>query len=215
MLHKILLVLPSDSMVTLCMAKHYSQNHLVLLLLIAIAILNLPAVSATTSNQEVDAIIQALVHKGGFTIWGKLFANMKTRPVLPAKATLFVPTDAALSHLPYATDMNRYLIPYHITPQHHLLFSDLCHLKPLSLLPTLVPSKTVLITSTLPTNYRVDNSLIIHPNLYLSSHIAVHGINRILDLHPQRSKMAPLLRVGDVLRAANTCAAASTCQQHR
>ncbi|KAK1398797.1 FAS1 domain-containing protein [Heracleum sosnowskyi] len=191
------------------MAKHYSQNLLVVLLLVtAIAILNLPSISATTSNQEVDALVETLVRKGGFTIWAKLFANSKTRPVLPRKATLFVPTDAALSHLRYATDMDPYLIPYHITPEHHLLFSDLCHLKPLSLLPTLVPSKTILITSTLSANYMVDNSLVTHPNLYLSPHISVHGINRILDLHPQRSKMPPLLRVGDVLGAANTLAAA-------
>ncbi|KAK1359836.1 FAS1 domain-containing protein [Heracleum sosnowskyi] len=189
------------------MAKHYSQKLLVVLLLTAITILNLPSISATTSNQEVDAIVKALVQKGSFTIWAKLFANSKTRPVLPKNATLFVPTDAALSHLRYATDMDPYFIPYHITPQRHLLFSDLCHLKPFSLLPTLVPSKTILITSTLASNYKVDNSLITHPNLYLSPRIAVHGINRILDLHPQRSKMPALLRVGDVLGAANTHAA--------
>ncbi|KAL8149115.1 FAS1 domain-containing protein SELMODRAFT_448915-like [Apium graveolens] len=197
------------------MAKqYYSHNLLVVLLFVltSITILNLPSVSATmSSNEEVDDIIKALVQKGGFTIWAKLFANSKTRPILPTKATLFVPTDDALSHLRYATDMNRYFIPYHITPQHRLLFSDLCHLKPLSLLPTLVRSKNIVVTSTLPTNYRLDNSLITHPNLYVSPHIAVHGINRILDLHPQRSKMLPLLRVGDDFRAANSCAAVNTC----
>ncbi|KAK1395526.1 FAS1 domain-containing protein [Heracleum sosnowskyi] len=100
--------------------------------------------------------------------------------------------------------MNPYLVACHITPVHHLLYSDLCHLKPLTLLPTLVPSKTILITSTLSSNYRIDNALITHPNLYISSRIVVHGIDRILDLHPQRSKMPPLLHVGNVLGAASS-----------
>ncbi|WOH01557.1 hypothetical protein DCAR_0520941 [Daucus carota subsp. sativus] len=196
------------------MAKYYSANLLVLLLLTAITSLNLHSTSAATtpstlplSTHEAAAIVEALIEKGGFTIWAKLFANSKTRPLLPAKATIFVPTDAAMSHLHYATDMDPYLIPYHVTPKHHLLYSELYHLKPLSLLPTLVPSKTILITSTSPSNYRVDNSLITHPNLYLSPRIAIHGINKILDLHPQRSKMLPLVRAGDVLEAANSHAA--------
>lgn len=173
------------------MVKPYSLNPL-LLFFIALVILNIPSIYATTesstcpsSNQEVDAIIDALLRQGGFTIWAKLLKTSKTRPLIPLNATMFVPTDAAISHLRYAADMNPYLVPYHITPKHHLLFSDLCHLKPLSLLPTLVPSKTILITSTLLSSYKVDNAIISHPNIYLSPKIAVHGIARILDLHPR------------------------------
>ncbi|KAK1395524.1 FAS1 domain-containing protein [Heracleum sosnowskyi] len=195
------------------MAKYYCFLN-PFLLLTTLTILNLCSISATTSttlppsNQEVDAIIETLVQKGGFRIWAKLLAASKTRPVFPPNyATLFVPTDAAIARLRYATDMNPYAIACHITPQ-LLLFSDLCHLKPFSLLSTLVPSKTILITSTLSSNYRLDNALITDPNLYLSSHIAVHGIDCILDLNTQRSTMPPLLRVGNALGAAHSQAGA-------
>lgn len=176
------------------MAKLYALN-LLPFLFIALTILNLSSISAIdSSNQEIDAVIEALRSDGNFTIWAKLLEISKARLVLPTNATIFVPSDAAISHLSYATDTHPYLIPYHINPslipyhittEHHLLLSDLYHLKPLSLLPTLVPRKTIVITSTLLSSYKIDNAIITHPDIYLSSQLVVHGINRILDLHPQ------------------------------
>ena len=174
------------------MAKH--NFHI--LLFIALIILNLNSISATPSptlppsnrkvdtiieeDKEIDAMIEALVYQGGYTIWAKFLADLKTKHVFLTNATLFLPSDAAISRLQLSYDegtgINPYrLIPYHITPKHHLLFSDLCHLKPLTLLPTLVALKTIVITSTIPSNYMIDNSRITHPNLYTSSRIVVHG----------------------------------------
>lgn len=203
------------------MVKPYTLN-LLPFLFIALTILNLSSISATissseSSDQEIDAVIEALRCNANyetfscdsnFSIWIKLLEISKGRLVLPKNATMFAPTDAAISHLSYATDLSPYLIPYHITPKHHLLLPDLYELKPLSLLPTLVPWKTILITSTLPSSYKIDNAVITHPDIYLSSRLVVHGINRILDLHPQRSSMPPLLRAGNVLEARSSPAPA-------
>ncbi|KAL8108547.1 hypothetical protein AgCh_024863 [Apium graveolens] len=144
-------------------------------------------------DQEVDSIVDTLLRQGSFKIWAKLLKTSKNKLVIPlsGRATMFVPTDAA--HLHYTPATYPYYIPYHITPKHRLFFSHLCTLKPLSLLPTLIPSKAILITSTLPSSYKVDKAIITHPNLYLSPNIAVHGINRILDLHTQRSSVPNVL----------------------
>ncbi|KAK1372119.1 FAS1 domain-containing protein [Heracleum sosnowskyi] len=158
--------------------------------------------TARSDQEEVDAVIKTLLCQGGFTIWAKLLDVSKTKLVLTVNATMFVPTDAAIMDLRYATEMNPSLIPYHVTPKHHLLLSDLYHLKPLTLLPTLVPWKTILITSTLLSNYKIDNAIITQTDIYVSSRLVVHGINHILDLNPQRSSMPPLLRSGNVLGAS-------------
>ncbi|WOG82231.1 hypothetical protein DCAR_0101393 [Daucus carota subsp. sativus] len=192
------------------MAKNYSLNFL--FFFIALIIFNLPSLHATTTtslsplpplNQEIDAVIEALLCESNyeallcesnFTIWAHLLNVSKTQLVLPVNATMFAPTDAAISHL---AELNPHLIPYHVTPNHHLLFSRLLNLEPLSLLPTLVPDKTILITSTLPWSYKVDKAIITQPNIYISSRLVVHGIDHVLDLHPQRSSMPPLLRAGN------------------
>ncbi|WOG83922.1 hypothetical protein DCAR_0103100 [Daucus carota subsp. sativus] len=193
------------------MAKNYSLNFLIFF--IALVIFNLPSLHATPSSplpplnqEETDAVIKALLCESNyeaqlcesnFTIWAHLLNISKTQLVLPVNATMFAPTDAAITHL---AELNAHLIPYHITPNHHLLFSHLLNLKPLSLLPTLVPDKTILITSTVPWSYKVDKAIITQPNIYISSRLVVHGIDHVLDLHPQRSSMPPLLRAGNQAR---------------
>ncbi|KAK1372121.1 hypothetical protein POM88_038213 [Heracleum sosnowskyi] len=62
--------------------------------------------SARSDQEEVDAVIKTLLCQGGFTIWAKLLDVSKTKLVLPVNATMFVPTDAAIMDLRYATEMN-------------------------------------------------------------------------------------------------------------
>ncbi|KAE8706326.1 Splicing factor 3B subunit 5/RDS3 complex subunit 10 [Hibiscus syriacus] len=105
--------------------------------------------------------------------------------MLPLSATLFVPSEDSIFPFPLSASFptsttaaaaaDPLINPYHIVPQ-RLTFSQLALFKPLSRLPTLLPSKSILVTNTSPSNFTVDASHIIHPDLYLTSSIAVHGI---------------------------------------
>ncbi|KAL4352762.1 hypothetical protein GQ457_06G015630 [Hibiscus cannabinus] len=52
---------------------------------------------------------------------------------------------------------------------------------PFSLLPTLLPSKSILVTNTTPSNFTLNDSHISHPDLYLPTAITVHGITSLFN----------------------------------
>ncbi|XP_059626634.1 uncharacterized protein LOC132269457 [Cornus florida] len=98
----------------------------------------------------------------------------------PLAATLFIPSNDAISHFPTATlNFDPFIILYHIAPQ-RLSFSDLRRFKTHTRPPTLLPSKTILITNNSPFNFTINDSPISHPDLYATT-VSVHGIKTILD----------------------------------
>ncbi|CAK9147462.1 unnamed protein product [Ilex paraguariensis] len=143
-----------------------------------------PPPPAELQAQQLNNIIDALIGAGDFAGWANILSS--TDPsTLPLSSTLFIPGNEALSHLPTDTatgmeNFEAFLIPYHIVPQ-RLSFSDLQLFKTSTRLPTLLPSKTILITNNSLSNFTIDDSIVSHPDIYLNSAMAVHGIGAILD----------------------------------
>ncbi|TXG48237.1 hypothetical protein EZV62_027531 [Acer yangbiense] len=116
----------------------------------------------------------------------------------PVWATFFIPSDSSEESSP-AVDRMAMVMAYHIVSQ-RLSFSELCLLKPLSRLPTLVPTKSILITNNSISNFTLDDSLVSHPDLYTTSTFVVHGIQTFLnysvyggaDNHPFSPPLPPL-----------------------
>ncbi|GMJ03870.1 hypothetical protein HRI_004056200 [Hibiscus trionum] len=144
-----------------------------------------PAPPPPLHQHQVNNIIDALIGAGDFNNWASMLSASHFF-MLPLSATLFIPSDDSLFTflVPFPTstttsttsaDVDHLIIPYHIVPQ-RLTFSQLSLFKPFSRLPTLLPSKSILVTNTSPSNFTLDASHISHPDLYLTSAIAVHGI---------------------------------------
>ncbi|KAH7837236.1 hypothetical protein Vadar_011478 [Vaccinium darrowii] len=133
----------------------------------------------------LENIVSALLNAGNFRHWATLLSATNSSSLPPlTTATLFIPSDQALSHFPTPTStpfsFDPFLIPYHIIPQ-RLPFSDLQLFQTLTRLPTLLPSNSILITKNSHSNFSVDGSQITHPDLYVNSAVAVHGIQNVLD----------------------------------
>lgn len=128
-------------------------------------------------EDELHNIFTALSDHNDFTSWGLLLAGHSTRPVFPDQATLFVPLNAAMLGLRYGIDIDHDLILFHIIPQ-RLSFDKLRALETLSTLPTLLPSKSLQITAT-SLNFTIQNTFVTHPDIYLSSVFAVHGVEHV------------------------------------
>ncbi|GAV57258.1 hypothetical protein CFOL_v3_00796 [Cephalotus follicularis] len=122
--------------------------------------------------------MDALIGAGDFSTWSSLL-TAASPSTLPLSATLFIPADGSTTTTS-TFGMDPFIFPYHIVPQ-RLTFSDLRLLRPLSRLPTLLPSMSILITNTSLTNFTLDNSLLSHPDMYTTAAVSVHGISTILD----------------------------------
>ncbi|CAH1440817.1 unnamed protein product [Lactuca virosa] len=144
-------------------------------------------------QQQLKNIIDALIGAGDFAAWANILFNPKinssiptstTAALIPTTATMFVPGNDALSHLSAsatgAYNFDPFIIPYHILPQ-RLTFSELQLFKTQTRLPTLLPSKTIIITNNTPSNFTIDDSLIMQPDIYQNPAVCVHGIAAILD----------------------------------
>ncbi|PWA84010.1 FAS1 domain-containing protein [Artemisia annua] len=160
-----------------------------------------PPPSPTTTNspsiqqEQLKNIINALIGAGDFATWANIlfnptsnatFPTSSTSNFLPTQATLFVPGNDALSHLTEsatgAYTFDPFIIPYHILPQ-RLSFNDLKMFKVHTRLPTLLPSKTIVITNNTNGVFSVDDALVMQPDLYTSGGVCVHGVDKILDYH--------------------------------
>ncbi|XP_073290291.1 FAS1 domain-containing protein SELMODRAFT_448915-like [Primulina huaijiensis] len=133
-----------------------------------------------TKESQMNKIIDALIGAGDFAGWANMLSSTDPSS-LPLTATLFIPSNDAISQfqLPSAT-ANPFLIPYHIVPQ-RLTFSDLRQFKTHTRLPTLLPSKYILITNNSPSNFTVDDSQITHPDIFVNPAFSLHGIKNVLD----------------------------------
>ncbi|KAM7279647.1 hypothetical protein ACFE04_006781 [Oxalis oulophora] len=130
--------------------------------------------SAMTQGQLMN-IFEALIGAGGdFNSWSNTISSVAAS--LPLSATIFLPADDSFFH----TSVDPYIFPYHIVPQ-RLDFSQLRLLSPRYRLPTLVPGKTILITSNSAANFTLDDTVLSHPDLYTTPAIVVHGISTLFD----------------------------------
>ncbi|KAJ4702790.1 FAS1 domain containing protein [Melia azedarach] len=175
-----------------------------------------PSSSATPAtpqqDQQLNNIIDALIGAGDFNT----LTNIISSSSFSLSATFFVPSDD------FRLPLDPFTLSYHIVPQ-RLTFSDLCLLRPFSRLPTLLPGKSILVTNNSAANFTVDDSPLSHPDLYLTSSIAVHGIQNSLDysvyggpqpLSPPPPPPAPASRdffvqEGEVTGGGNTSDAAA------
>ncbi|KAK3030865.1 hypothetical protein RJ639_037322 [Escallonia herrerae] len=130
-------------------------------------------------EQQLSNIIDALIGAGDFSAWANILSNADLS-TLPLSATLFIPSSTALSSTTATVTFDPFMIPYHIVPQ-RLSFSDLQLFKTHTRLPTLLPSKTLLITNNSPANFTIDSSPVTHPDIYANSAVCVHGIKTLLD----------------------------------
>ncbi|KAL0398188.1 UNVERIFIED_CONTAM: hypothetical protein Sradi_2162100 [Sesamum radiatum] len=142
-----------------------------------------PPPLAEIQENQLHNIIDALIGTGDFVGWANLLSS--TDPsAFPLTATLFIPSNDAVSHLPSANtagiDYDPFLIPYHIIPQ-RLTFSDLQQFRVHSRLPTLLPSKYIVITNNSSSNFTVDDSQITQADIFVNVAFSVHGIEKVLD----------------------------------
>ncbi|GJU51151.1 FAS1 domain-containing protein [Tanacetum coccineum] len=152
-----------------------------------------PPNSPYIQQEQLKNIIDALIGAGDFATWANIlfnptsnatFPTSSTSNFLPTQATLFVPGNDALSHLTEAATgaftFDPFIIPYHILPQ-RLSFNDLKLFKVHTRLPTLLPSKTIVITNNTQGFFSVDDALVTQPDLYTNGVVCVHGVDKILD----------------------------------
>ncbi|KAI3455883.1 hypothetical protein Pfo_012546 [Paulownia fortunei] len=142
-----------------------------------------PSTLAEIQENQLNNIIDALIGAGDFAGWANLLSS--TDPsALPLTATLFIPSNDAISHLSSAKaagiTFDPFLIPYHIVPQ-RLTFSDLQQFTTHTRLPTLLPYKYIVITNNSPSNFTVDDSQITQADIFVNAAFTVHGIKKILD----------------------------------
>ncbi|CAA3008467.1 Hypothetical predicted protein [Olea europaea subsp. europaea] len=134
-------------------------------------------------KKQLNNIIDALNRAGDFARWINLLSSINPSS-LPLTATLFVPSNDAISGFPTANaagmNFDAFIVPYHIVPQ-RLSFSDLQQFPILTRLPTLFPSKFIVITNTSRFNFTLDDSLVTHPDILVNAAFSVHGINKVLD----------------------------------
>ncbi|GAA0140839.1 hypothetical protein LIER_35292 [Lithospermum erythrorhizon] len=140
-------------------------------------------VSSETQEKQLLHIIDELVGAGNFASWAKFLASINPA-MFPVAATLFVPSNAALTSLTNATIDDVFvvdpsLLEYHIVPQ-YLPFSELKQLPLNSRIPTLLSTNFIIITNT-SSNFTIDDSEVTHPDLYISKEFSVHGVSKILD----------------------------------
>ncbi|KAL5841085.1 hypothetical protein ACOSQ3_011688 [Xanthoceras sorbifolium] len=129
-------------------------------------------------EQQLNKIIDALIGAGDFNRWANMLSVVDPT-AFPLWATFFIPSDSAAA-APLDSDRMALVMEYHIVPQ-RLSFSQLRLMKPLTRLPTLLPTKSILITNNSLSNFTLDHSLLSHPDLYITPAFAVHGIQSFLD----------------------------------
>ncbi|KAG8385166.1 hypothetical protein BUALT_Bualt03G0013500 [Buddleja alternifolia] len=151
-----------------------------------------PPAHGEEENQQnqLNNIVDALIGAGDFAGWANLLSSADPSS-LPLTATFFIPSNDAISNLPSATTtevkFDPYLIPYHIVPQ-RLTFSDLQQFAIHTSLPTLLPSKYIVITNNSSSNFTINNdSEITHPDIFVNGAFTVHGITNVLGYSVRRS----------------------------
>ncbi|KAL8512832.1 hypothetical protein ACS0TY_019096 [Phlomoides rotata] len=142
-----------------------------------------PSPPEDIQENQLKNIIDALIGAGDFGGWAHLLSSADSS-AFPLRATLFIPSDDAAAHSASVTDagisFDPFLIPYHVIPR-RLTFSDLRGLAVDTRIPTLLPSKFIIVTNNSASNFTVDSSQITQADIFSNAAFAVHGINNVLD----------------------------------
>ncbi|KAG6392131.1 hypothetical protein SASPL_146341 [Salvia splendens] len=140
-----------------------------------------PSPAPEIQDSHLKNILDALVGTGDYGGWASLLSSANPSS-LPITATLFVPSNAAISGLLASSParLDPLLVPYHIVPQ-RLTFSDLQDLPNRTRLPTLLPSNFIVVTDASPARLAVDGSEITQGDIFLNPAFAVHGVDRVLN----------------------------------
>ncbi|XP_060168886.1 uncharacterized protein LOC132599576 [Lycium barbarum] len=137
-----------------------------------------PLTQHQIQEQQLSNIVAALIGAGDFAGWANLLSSSDLSS-LPLTATFFIPGNNAMSNLEIQ-NLDPFLIAYHIIPQ-RLLFSDLQQFKPNTRIPTLLPSKFIVVTNNSVSNFTIDGSHITYPDVYVNSDFTVHGVDKVLE----------------------------------
>ncbi|XP_049367075.1 uncharacterized protein LOC125831991 [Solanum verrucosum] len=132
-------------------------------------------------EQQLNNILEALIGAGDFVGWANLLSSADLSS-LPLTATFFIPGKTAMANHQTVgvQNLDPLLIAYHIIPQ-RLSFSDLRQLKPNTRIPTLLPSKFIIVTNNSLSNFTIDGSQITYPDLYVNLAFTFHGVDKILE----------------------------------
>ena len=143
--------------------------------------------TTTNSNIDYDAFMEVIRNKGNFNIAANLFDSMDMESLLPTDqtaCTLLVPEDGDAMKELMAENTFESLMPtlsYHILTQ-RLTFMDLQRIPTGQTVETLLRTFTVLVTNNPTDNLTfIDDVLVLYPNLFLGSNIAVHGMNGVMN----------------------------------
>ena len=143
--------------------------------------------TTTSSNIDYDAFMEVIRNKGNFNIAANLFDSMDMESLLPSDqtaCTLLVPEDSDAMKELMAENTFETLMPtlsYHILTQ-RLTFMDLQRIPTGQTVETLLRTFTVLVTNNPTDNLTfIDDVLVLYPNLFLGSNIAVHGMNGVMN----------------------------------
>ncbi|CAH2077494.1 unnamed protein product [Thlaspi arvense] len=129
-------------------------------------------VLGTSLAPAVTTVSSALPPENAFHEWPGAFIGASGNE----QATLFLPFYYSSSPSP----KYKIVAAYHIVPE-KLVFSDLLSKAMLSRLPTLVPRTSIVVTNTSYSRFTLDDVLLVKPDIFVSSSIAIHGIDSPLD----------------------------------
>ncbi|MCO5591253.1 hypothetical protein L7F22_045234 [Adiantum nelumboides] len=141
---------------------------------------SLIGLGVTKEKEQIQKVVQTLRQSGLFAAIAGVIEAMNLW-MLPQLVTIFIPTDSA-----YLTVKEPDLDPlplyqYHIVIQRYA-FNQLCEFNEGSVLYTLRPGYTVMVTAKQsPYKITLDDVAVIAPDLYLDETIAVHGIDGIFN----------------------------------
>ncbi len=135
-----------------------------------------PAPVLTLSDKVVNAL-RAAGHYGAIS--GVLEGLPDIDQVIQPGTTFFAPDDAVSAGLPYnsSADMTQ-LLNYHTANQSYT-FQDLLGLKVGDRIATVVTGISIVVQSVGQNDFKLDNAIIVNPDLYTNNSVAVHGISAI------------------------------------
>ncbi|WVZ15490.1 hypothetical protein V8G54_013056 [Vigna mungo] len=134
-----------------------------------------PSSTPSPPTQQINNSFDGLIGATHFGAWISILSS-DNGTLLPFSATLFISCDAALDgFLP-----DPLLLPYHVVPQ-RLPFSNLLLLPRRARLLTLLTGKTISVTHNSPANFSLDHIPLIHPDLFSTPSLAVHGVQSFLN----------------------------------
>ncbi|KAL3684636.1 hypothetical protein R1sor_002658 [Riccia sorocarpa] len=140
-----------------------------------------PESPSSQAQPQVVNMMEALRDAGQFGAVAGLLDNLQMKNITPM-TTWFLPNDQAFSGANFPANLTKF-IDYHVVRE-LLPYSRLSSLGVGTRLPTFLGRERIVVSSNSASNFSVDNAMVIVPDLYTDSTIAVHGINEVLDDTP-------------------------------